>query len=110
MYIAKFSPRESLALRWWEAVIAELRPRAPRGARRYPYCVLFTDAATETNLMEASLFRKLIQAFSIDFWIGRVRPKLNIADLPTRQVNLPFLVGRSEYPLFPPLTHTVDKA
>ena len=182
VYVAKFTPRELLSLRWWEAVLTELRPRVPRGIQRSPFWVLFTDAATKTNLMAAILFRggacsspriqfsmvgsvpsawlkrfhsrnkiygsellavvafvwahakllagksvnlyidsnnaiaaltrgdtpddflaslvsvfwKLAQAFSIDIWIGRVRSKLNIADLPTRHVKLPFPVKRSE--------------
>ena len=41
-------------------------------------------------------FWRLCQLRSIDVWIGRVRSKLNIADLPTKKGKLPLRVGKTE--------------
>ena len=42
-------------------------------------------------------FWRLCQLRSIDVWIGRVRSKLNIADIPTKKVKLPLRVGKTEF-------------
>ena len=36
------------------------------------------------------IFWKLVGKLSLDVWIGRVRPKVNPADLPARGSKLPF--------------------
>ena len=41
-------------------------------------------------------FRRICRLLSIDIWIGRVRSKLNIADLPTKKAKLPLRVGKTE--------------
>ena len=178
--MAKLTPRETTALTWRSAVLAELKPRIARGLDRRPDFILFTDSATSTPLIAGVLFRpisrkvlqlttgrvpsarlrrflrrnkifgsemlspmaflwthgrilrnsacaiyldsnnaiaallrggscdgfiaamvevfwQLIQKLGMVVWIGRVTSKLNIADLPTRNLPTPYEIEhRSE--------------
>ena len=40
------------------------------------------------------IFCKLVEAYSLDVWIGRVGSKMNPADLPARVTLLPFKANR----------------
>ena len=61
LYDRSFSPHltsdELSNLAWRADVLSELNPRIPRGCQRTPDWVLFTDAATSTNIFAAVLFR-----------------------------------------------------
>ena len=48
------------------------------------------DCAHPTLAAMVCVFWEIAEAYSIDIWIGRVKSKLNIADIPTRKGPLPF--------------------
>ena len=50
------------------------------------------DSSSELMAAMIACFWKIAEEFSIDIWLGRVPSKKNPADLPTREVELPFPV------------------
>ena len=52
------------------------------------------DSGTDSIAAMIAMFWRIAEAYSIDVWIGRVSSKRNPADLPTREVQLPFKVLR----------------
>ena len=56
------------------------------------------DTPCDFLAVMVAVFWKMCQFYPIDIWIGRVRSKLNIADLLTKRVKLPLRMGKTEDP------------
>ena len=50
------------------------------------------DSGTDVIEDTIALFRRLVESYSIDIWLGRAPEKRNPADLPTRHAPIPFKV------------------
>ena len=56
-YHPRLEERELNALRWWVVALGDLHPRVVRPYRKYPDVVIYTDAATSTQIICALVIK-----------------------------------------------------
>ena len=83
-YLARLESRERLTPRWRVDVLSNLSPSFPRGSPHPPDFVLYTDAASSANRIEALLFKgsakppivlELAVSYVPNFWRKRFNSK-----------------------------------